>query len=235
MYAHRIRVTAVVLAAIAALGASAAVAGPAAVEEGPLTSEQLIYQGAPTEVQVDVNGEAAVQLIGGVLDAAADIAQEQTAAMARSGDMPVPPQIVAIAAPLIEPAKNAIKSITRVSFVVMDPTEPVDPEAALTYYQDLMTSRGWIPMVTVRADADTRICALLAPGGKGVFAAVIPGSDDEMVVAMITTTEPLGDLIAQIVRAGGGKILPMIMSKRQAVARAEVVTPQAPEQPTPEG
>ena len=51
---------------------------------------------------------------------------------------------------------------------------------------------------------------MIAPSAKGVFAAVRP-NQRELIVALITTSEPIGDLLAQVVRAGGGDILPKIL------------------------
>jgi hypothetical protein len=232
---------AVLLVLAAASAATAATAPPAAKSEVPLTTDQLIYQDTSIEVQVDVNGEAAMQLLGGLLDAVAEIAHEQGAAMAQAG--PVPPEIAKMAQPLIDPAKEAIKSVTRVSVLVMKPGESVNAEEAMTYYHGLMTARGWTPMVTIRAEDEARILVLLAPGGKGVFAAVLP-KGDEMVVAMIATSKPLGDLVAEIVRSAGGPALQGVLAMRanaeanaakHAAAQAHAAAQEAAPEPAPEG
>jgi hypothetical protein len=223
---------AVLLVLAAASAATAATAPPAANSEAPLTTDQLIYENTSIEVQVDVNGEAAMQLLGGLIDAVAEVAQQQGAAMAQAG--PVPPEVAKMAQPLIEPAKEAIKSVSRVSVLVMRPSEPVNIEQAMTYYHGLMTSRGWTPMVTVRAKDEARILVLLAPGAKGVFAAVLP-TGDEMVVAMIATTKPLGDLLAEVVRAAGGPALQGMLAMRAGAAAHPQSAPPAPEpEPAPE-
>ena len=185
--------------AAAVLAASAAVAAPLPAADAPLTTDHLIYQDTDIEVQVDVNGEAAVQLIGGLLDALAETAHEQAALIGEGGAGPVPPHVAAIAAPLIEPAKNVIKSITRVSVLVMKPGDSINPDEAATYYHDLMTSRGWTPMIRVRSKGEERVLVNVV-------------ESNEMVVAMVATTEPLGDLLAQVVRAGGGQVLQGIMA-----------------------
>lgn len=238
---YRMQWAGVVLASVllaASAAAGAATSGEALAADvpagGPLVTEQLIYQGAAIKVQVDVDGEAAVELIGGVLDGAADIAREQAATMTEAGAGPVPPHVATMAEPLIDPARDVIKSITRVTLLVMRPDESVNPEEAMRYYHELMTSRGWRPMVTVRAEQDVRILFLLAPGGKGVFGAIIPNGD-EMVVAIITTTEPLGELLAQIVRAGGGPALQQVFARTGRPAKpasepAAAVAPCAPEE-----
>jgi len=250
----------------AASAATAATAPPAAESAVPLTTDQLMYEGASVEMQVDVNGEAAMQLLGGLLDAVAEIAHEQGAAMAAmaftSTRQAVPADkaehsvgsvaqgspvllIEKMAQPLIDPAKEAIKSVTRVSVLVMKPGESVNAEEAMTYYHGLMTSRGWIPMVTIRAEDDARILVLLAPGAKGVFAAVLP-TGDEMVVAMVATTKPLGDLVAEIVRAAGGQALLGMLTTRvayseerhaaeQEAEHAHAAAPAPAPEPAPEG
>ena len=55
--------------------------------------------------------------------------------------------------------------------------------------------------------------SLLAPCAKGIFAAVRP-NQRELIVALITTNEPIGDLLAQVVRAGGGDLIPKIVQAR---------------------
>lgn len=222
----------VLLVLAAAFAATAATAAPAAESAVPLTTDQLMYEGTSVEMQLDVNGEAAMQLLGGLIDAVADIAQEQGAAMAQAG--PVPPHVVAMAQPLIEPTKEAIKSVSRAAVVVMKPGESVDAGEAMAYYNGLMTSRGWTPMVTLRAEGDAHILLLLAPGGKGVFAAVLP-KGDEMIVAMISTTKPLGDLVAEIVRTAGGPALQGMLAMRAgAAAHAQAAAPAPQPEPAPE-
>ena len=198
----------------AMLAASAAAVAGTDAGQGELSSEELVYEGAPIEVAIDVNGEAAVQLIGGVLDAAADVVQEQVSAIAR-GEVEAagPFGQAAMAEPLIGPAKDVIKSVTRVTLLVMKPDQAPPGDEVVAYYHDLMTTRGWTPMVTVRADGGENIAVLLAPGGKGLFGVIRPGGH-ELIVGLITTREPLGDLLAQIVRAGGSGVLPKILAAR---------------------
>lgn len=215
-----------VLLAVVVMSAGGALAATAPVGAGAeITSDQLVYQGASIETQVDVNGEAAVQLIGGILDAAATQVQAQAKAMeGKGGEGPM--AMLPLAAPMIEPAKEAIKSLSRVALVVMKPKEPVKGDQFLKYYQSLLSPGGWLPLVTVRDKEDT-VLALLAPEAKGVFFAVNEGN--EMTVGMVTTTKPLGDLLGQIVTAGGGA-LPAFLSMRQAQAKPAPAKP-APAKP----
>jgi len=229
MHTRTIICLAVLLAAAAGFSTSSAAAAPPVPTEAPLTANQLIYEGTTIEFQLDVNGEAAAQLLGDLLDAAAEIAHEQADAMAKAGVGPVPPHVAVIAEPLIDPAKDVIKSITWVTLLVMRPDESVNTEEAMGYYHRLMTSRGWTPMVTIRADSGERILVLLAPGGKGLFAAIIPGHN-EIVVGIITTTEPLGELLAQIIRAGGSEALQGILIHPHRAHPA----PEAPAETAPE-
>ena len=55
---------------------SAFASGAALAQTDTLTIDDLKYQGATVKVEVDVNGEAAVQLVGGILDEAAAIVQD---------------------------------------------------------------------------------------------------------------------------------------------------------------
>jgi hypothetical protein len=220
-----------------AVCAGAALAAPPAAEE--LTTEQLVLQGATVKFQVDVNGEVAMQLVGGMLDAAADTVK-QAAASGQGGEMGE----LAMAEPFIGPAKDLVKSISRVTAVVMqappldcpsDPDGPSgsgtgargglalaggDPELAegppdskdlIGQYEAMMVARGWTMLVTTRAITGQEAAAYVAPGGKGIFVAVRPNGQ-ELIVALVTTREPIGDLLGQIVRAGGAKALPMLLA-----------------------
>lgn len=232
MHARKTGYLAVLVAAAIAISASAAVAASPTDADAPLTTDHLILDGVPVEVQVDVNGEAAAQLLGDLLDAVADVAQEQAAVAMEAGGGPVPPHVAAIATPLIEPAKNVLKSITRVSVVVMKPGESANPAEIADYYKALMTGRGWTPMVTVRAEDGEHVLVLTAPGGKGIFANVV--ERNEVVVAMMTTTEPLGNLLAEIVRAGGGHALQGLMAQAAKSRPAPPPPAETPAEPAPE-
>ena len=214
-----------------ALGLLASAVGAfAAPTQGGVTTEQLIYQGAAVEVQVDVNGAAAVQLIGDSLDAVASTAKEQAAALAQAGTGGGKAAMISAALPLIDPAKEAIKSLTRAALVVMKPSEKTSGEAVSSYYNQLMTGQGWSPLMTVKAENAQRITVMLAPEAKGLFLMV--QQKEELVVGMVTTSQPIGQLIGQIVRAGGG-VLPAIIATRaeHPSAPAPPDEPAAPEKP----
>ena len=174
------------------------------VGDAALTTEQLVMQGATVKFQVDVNGEVAMQLLGGMLDAAADTVK-QAAASGQGGEMGE----LAMAEPFIGPAKDLVKSLSRVTAVVMQ--APPDSKDVIGQYEALMVARGWTMLATTRAITGQEAAAYVAPGGKGVFVAVRP-SGQELIVALVTTREPIGDLLGQIVRAGGGKALPMLLA-----------------------
>lgn len=203
---------------IAAAMAMACCAVAAAADSKALTSEGLIYPGATVKVEIDVNGEAAVQLVGGLLDAAAEVAVEQAAAIEqisagpegkRSGGPPM-----AAIAPLIGPARDVIKDIHRVTVLVTRLEEAAEPDAVLSHYRQLMTGRGWTPMATVRAEGGQRVLALVAPGGKGVFAMIHP-KPDQLIVGLVTTGRPVGDMLGAIVQAGGGQLSQLLMARSQ--------------------
>jgi hypothetical protein len=196
-----------VVSSLAAVLAIAGLAVAASASAETLTIDDLKYEGAAVEVEVDVNGEAAVMLIGGVLDEAARTAQEQIAA---GGNLP--PQ-VAMAEPMLEPATQMIKSLSRVSAVIMKTDESAAGLDVIDHYGGKMSPRGWTQLATVRTGKGENILAMLAPGGKGVFIAVRPNGR-ELIVALITTQEPIGDLLAQVVRAGGGQALSQIMAAK---------------------
>jgi hypothetical protein len=207
------------------------------VADAGLTTEQLTLQGATVKFQVDVSGEAAMLLVGGVLDAAADVAKQQGASAEQGGPMAQ----MAMAEPFIGPAKDLIKSLSRVTVLTMAPPSGGAP-GFLDHYDRLMASRGWTSLATTRAITGQDAAVYVAPGGKGVFAAVRPNGD-ELVVVLVTTREPIGDLLGQIVRAGGGKVFPMILASQskpagdkqdcqQASADSERGQPAEPGEPT---
>ena len=238
MRGMRWTVVPLVVVAVAVCAGAALAAPPAA--EG-LTTEQLVLQGATVKFQVDVNGEVAMQLVGGMLDAAADTVK-QAAASAFAGDE-VPLRRtkasgqggemgeLAMAEPFIGPAKDLVKSLSRVTAVVMqappldcargglalaggDPElaeGPPDSKDLIGQYEAMMVARGWTMLATTRAITGQEAAAYVAPGGKGIFVAVRPNGQ-ELIVALVTTREPIGDLLGQIVRAGGAKALPMLLA-----------------------
>jgi len=74
---------------------------------------------------------------------------------------------------------------------------------------------------------------MIAPSAKGIFAAIRP-NQRELIVALITTNEPIGDLLAQVVRAGGGDILPKILqasARKAPQPEAQCEAPDAPQAP----
>jgi hypothetical protein len=190
-----------IVSSLAVVLAIAGLAVGASASAEALTIDELKCQGASVDVEVDVNGEAAVQLIGGVLDEAARAAQAQIAA---GGSLP--PQVAA-AEPMLEPAMQVIKSLSRVVAVVMKTDESAAGLDVIDHYGAKMSPRGWTQLATVRTGKGENILAMLAPGGKGMFIAVRPNGR-ELIVALITTREPIGDLLAQVARAGGGQVLP---------------------------
>lgn len=192
-----------------------ACAGPTAAADQPLTTDQLVYGEAVVEFTVDVNGAAAAELIGGVLDAVAYTAHEHSAEISElsraAGDKAV---LIQAAQSLIDPTTDVVKSLTRVTWLVMRLGETVDPDEAVAYYHELMAARGWTDLATVRGGAERQIVALLAPGGKGVFAAAVLG--DKAIAGMITARRPLGDLLGQIVESGSA-VLPAFWAVRSTV------------------
>jgi hypothetical protein len=198
---------------------------------GVLTASDLIYQGATIKTQVDVNGAAAVQLVGGILDAATAAVEAQANAAAQSG-APQPPEDVqmklAMVAPVLGPARDIIKSLDQITVLMMAPQGEVSGDAFISHYQDMMLGRGWVPLMTVRGQGMPAIASMMAPEGKGVFlAAYLSPGDDTIAVALITTTKPIGDLLGQLASAGQG-VMPHIMAMMQ---RPKPVPPPPPAPP----
>jgi hypothetical protein len=102
----------------------------------------------------------------------------------------------------------------------MKTPETVEADEVMSHYGGVITPLGWTPMVTLRTDGGENVAVYLAPEAKGVCAVIRPNSR-ELIVGLITAREPLGDLIAQVVRAGGSEILPQILGRRAAHADVE--------------
>lgn len=222
----RLKVQAVLVALVLAVAGAGAAA--AATAEGALSSDQLVYAGAQVGMQVDVNGEAAMQLLGGALDAALEVATQQADAMVKAG---APPQLAMakMAAPLAGQLKDAIKSVSRVAAVVMKPGAGAKGEDIRSYYLGMMTKRGWTSVVTVQGGSEGNVAVLMAPGAKGLFAMV--QEKEELIVAMITTTAPLGDLLEQVIRAGGGLAAQAMMMKGAGFGGPPAPAAPAPAEP----
>ena len=201
----RIRQLAVLTVALMCTVAVATMA-VAAGAGGGVTTDQLIYKGASVKTQVDVNGAAAVALVGNALDAVAAQIEQQAKAGPGEGPMAMLPMV----APMIGPAKDVIKNLERITLLIMKPKKPVGADEFISYYSGLMSPRGWSPFVTVKDEDGTGVLTMLAPEAKGVFFAVT--GKDETIVGLVTTSKPMGELIGQVVSASGGA-WPAIMSQ----------------------
>jgi len=193
------RIRSLVLLTVVLCMAAMATMAVAAGVEGGVATDQLIYKGASVKTQIDVNGAAAVALVGSALDAIAAQVEEQAKSGKIGGQGPM--AMLPMAAPMIGPAKDAIKSLERITVLVMAPKGKVQTDQFVAYYSNLMGSRGWTPLITVKDADGTGVATLLAPEAKGVFVAV--NDKSEMVAALITTSKPIGELLGQIVSAGG--------------------------------
>ena len=184
---------------------SALACGAAFAAADPITTDDLKYRAATVKVEVDVNGAAAIQLVGGILDEAAAIVEDQA-----SGGAEGLPHELAMAQPFIGPAKDAVKSLSRIIALVMKTDDSAAELDVAAHYGTMMAHRGWSRLATVRTDNGQNILVMIAPSAKGIFIAIRPNQKD-LIVALVTTSEPIGDLLAQVVRAGGGDILPQIL------------------------
>jgi hypothetical protein len=138
-----------------------------------------------------------------------------------------------MAQPFIGPANDAVKSLSRVIALVMKTDDSAAKLHVAAHYGTMMTNRGWSPLATVRTDNGQNVLVMIAPSAKGIFASIRP-NQRELIVALVTTSEPIGDLLAQVVRARGGDILPKILqaSARKATQpEAECEAPDAAEAP----
>ena len=188
----------VVAAALLAPGIALAQATPPA--PAPLTASELVYLGTSVQTQVDVNGAAAVALLGSALDGLVSAAQEQAKTQASGGApaLPIPPQAWA-ALPMLGPVRDVIKSVSHITVLVMSPAKPVPSAQFLRHYGSLLTPRGWTSLVTVQDGHGPAVLAMVAPEGKGIFLGV--NDRKQLVTALVTTERPLGEMIGQIMQA----------------------------------
>jgi hypothetical protein len=210
-----------------------------------LTAEQLVYPGASVETRIDVNGEAAMALAGGAVDALAaqvqarmEAARAAEAAAAAAQGAGAQAQRAAAeaqraAAQAIEQARDALKSLQTVKVVVMETKEAVKASDFLSHYQGLLGSRGWTPLVTVQSDKEDNsvVMVMLGPAGKGLLGAV--HDDNDIVIAMLITEKPLGELIGMLTKGGsvGELIGPLVGPLAGVFGKAGPPTPPTP--PTP--
>lgn len=198
-----------------------------------IPTDKLIYQGVAVETQVDVNGAGAVALVGGAIDAIAAQAQEAGRQLQAQGGAAASVgygAMLPLALPMIEPAKEAIKSLERITLVVMKPKEEVGTEEFISYYSGLMGPQGWSPLITVRDKDKTAVLLMTAPEAKGVFFAV--NDKKELVSGLITTTKPIGEILGQLINASGGAI-PMILSQLTRPKPAPPAPPKPAAKPAP--
>lgn len=185
-------------------------AAPGAVAAERVAAQQLVYQGAVVETQVEVNGVAAVQLVGGAIDALAAQAQEAAKQIQAQGAASGRAAHLQAVLPMIEPAREAIKSLDQITLVIMKPQGEVGTEEFISHYSGLMTAQNWTPLMTVRDKDRAVVVMMMAPEAKGVFFAV--NDKKALVSGLVTTSQPMGEVLAKLINSAGGA-LPMIMSQ----------------------
>jgi len=189
--------TALGLAVVSATACSTALGA----DQPPFSAEQLGYPGAAIETRIEVSGAGAAQLVGGGLDAHLAELQVRAKAAQEAGASEEELAEIAESISLVESTKELARSFLGFTLVVMKPSAPVEAADFVKHYQDLTSSRGWSPLALIQDEEDgNAVLLMLAPGGKGIFLAV--NDKEEIVSAMVTTSKPLGELIAKIFRNG---------------------------------
>jgi len=225
-----------VVAVLSLSSAAGFAAVPAEASAAPPV-ESLVYQGAEVQTQVDVNGAAAVMLIGKALDTIAAQTQKQMAAMqaAPAGTQLAALQgkasVISAALPMIDPVKEAIKSLEHITILIMKPGAEVNAADFMKFYSGSMSAQGWTSLISVRDKSGPAVVTMLAPEAKGIFLAV--NDKRQLLVAFVTTTHPIGDLISQVIQAGGDAF-PQVMGQLMTRRAVPVEEPPAPApQPKP--
>ncbi len=210
--------------------------GAVPVAPGPAvqvpTVDSLVYQGAEVQTQVDVNGAAAMVLLGKGLDSLSAQAQKQAAALQSAGNLrPGERAKLAVAQavlPILEPTKETLKSLDHLTFVLLQPKAPVSAADFTKFYAGCLASQGWSSLFSLQDKSGTAVVSYMAPEGRGVFFAV--NQPSTIVVALVTTTRPIGDLLNQIIDAGGNAVPTLV---QEFLARRQPPVAPAPPKPAP--
>ncbi len=128
--------------------------------------------------------------------------------------------------PILEPTKETLKSLDHITFVVMHPPSPVTAADFTKFYSGCLAAQGWSSLFSLQDKSGPAIVSYLAPEGRGLFFAV--NQPSTILVALLTTTRPIGDLLNQIIDAGGNAVPTLV---QHFMARPE--PPVTPPQPRP--
>jgi hypothetical protein len=220
---------------------------PVVQPAGGITAVDLAFPGTKTELQMDLNGESAMLLLGGTIDAIFDSAKQQADVVKAHGDK-LPPEVSAIVAqmgplagPVMDAMKDSIKSITHVTVLVMRPSGAVTIDGINNRYNALMIRQGWQSLLTVKAEGEGMLLSYIAPEGKGVFGVMQERQGGEIIVLMVTASKPLGDLVGQVIRTASPLASQFMLLRGQSMMPHpqmghEVATPaQTSPNPPPDG
>ena len=188
-----------------ALGAAFAIPGATALaaRQPPLSAAQLVYPQATVETRIEVSGLGAAHLIGGGLDAHLAELQVQAKAAQEAGADEERLAEIAESISRVKSTKELVTSFLGFVLVVMKPSDPPKAGDFIKHYQDLMGPRGWSPLATIQDEEEGSAALLmLAPGGKGMFLGL--SNNEEILTGLVTTSKPLGELIAKVFHSGEG-------------------------------
>lgn len=208
----------------------AQMAAPSVQMAAPITSAALAYSGLPITYQMDLNGQDVLLLIGGMVESLAAAAHQQIATFNQQAAPNVANQktkeTLAQVKPTIEPIKQALTSISHVAFVQMQPNEDIKFDELIGAYQGMMSKNGWsVTMLARDVRAAGGGLVMMAPESKGLLGVFQPGKSQPVIVALVTTTAPLGDLLAQVAQAGGPQVIQLAIQ--------ELVDKYTPKPPAP--
>jgi hypothetical protein len=225
--------TAVVLGSAFAMLCSTALAA----EPRPFSAAELAYPTATIKTRIEVSGVSAGQLIGGALTAYTYQLQADARAAEEAGASEKALSAIAQKMSSIDEVRDTVTSFLGFMLVVMKPGEPVKAANFVAHYQHLMGPRGWSPLATVQDEENQNaIVFMLAPNEKGLFVAL--GSTDEILTGLVTTSKPLGELLARIFHTAEGAD-PMdqlvgFVTQAAGRPRANPAAPQPEQAPAPE-
>jgi len=208
-----------------------------AAGQPPFSAAQLAYPRATIKTRIEVSGISAGQLIGGALAAYAYELQADAKAAEEAGASEEALAEIAQKMSAVEEMRDTLTSFLGFVLVVMKPSEPVKAAHFVEHYQHLMSPRGWSPLATVQdEDNQNAIVFMLAPNGKGLFVAL--SSTDEILTGLVTTSKPLGELLAKILHTGEGSdpmdVLVGLVTQTLGRPQPKAATPQEEQAPAPQ-
>lgn len=222
--------TAVVLGSAFAMLCSRALAA----EPRPFSAAELAYPRATIKTRIEVSGVSAGQLIGGALTAYTYQLQADAEAAEEAGASEEALSAIAQKMSSVDEVRDTVTSFLGFMLVAMKPAEPVRAANFVAHYEQLMRPRGWSPLAIVQDEENQgAIVFMLGPNEKGLFVAL--SGKDEILTGLVTTSKPLGELLARIFHTAEGSdpMDQLVEFVTQAAGQSQTKPPAPQQEQTP--